>query len=333
MTALANLVTPANRTTLQNAAGATGNGTALAVLGYPLAAVQITGTFVATVTFEITTDQSETQTDNTWVAVEAIDAATGAKATTATTPGIYLVPCAGAYFVRARISAYTSGTLTAKGRAAAVTSGMPTTDIDVSLATGDVQIGAVEVKNAVDDTRAVVAAGTAVTEAGNTLAVKDPSVGVTTGAAVTTDAVGTVQQYLRGLIKILATIWDSTNNWLKVALQTTAMTVHATGSTAAPAANTVIADTGTLAAGKYDFISSAGGDAAAAAGKLLLIERRNAANTATLHRHLIPMPGFAQPIWRGITIATDERVRVITGATAFEASTTATGDIQARISQ
>lgn len=46
---------------------------------------------------------------------------------------------------------------------------------DVTLAAADIEIGAVEIKNAVDDTRAAV--GTALTEASNALAVKDASLG------------------------------------------------------------------------------------------------------------------------------------------------------------
>lgn len=76
--------------------------------------------------------------------------------------------------------------------------GTPPANINASF---DGQIGAVELKNAADDTRALIGAGTAITEANNAVAVKDASIGLTTGAAVITDAVGTVQQYLRGLVK------------------------------------------------------------------------------------------------------------------------------------
>lgn len=65
----------------------------------------------------------------------------------------------------------------------------------------DVQIGAVEIKNAADDTRAKVGATGALAEGDNALAVQAPVLGATTGAAVVTDAVGTLQQYLRGLVK------------------------------------------------------------------------------------------------------------------------------------
>jgi hypothetical protein len=41
----------------------------------------------------------------------------------------------------------------------------------------------------------------------------------TTAAAVTTDATGTIHQYLRGLVKILNDVWDSTNHRLLVYVQ------------------------------------------------------------------------------------------------------------------
>lgn len=59
-----------------------------------------------TITFEATVDES------TWVAVAARNVNSGAWSTTTTTAGIYVVPCAGYRRVRARVSAYTSGTVT-----------------------------------------------------------------------------------------------------------------------------------------------------------------------------------------------------------------------------
>lgn len=69
---------------------------------------------------------------------------------------------------------------------------------------GDVEIGAVELKDATDNTRAKVAATGAVAEGNNAVAVQAPVLGATTGAAIVTDANGTIQQYLRGLVKLLA---------------------------------------------------------------------------------------------------------------------------------
>jgi len=49
--------------------------------------------------------------------------------------------------------------------------------------------------------------------------------GVTTGTAVTSDATGTIHDYIRGLVKILASVWSSVNSWLS-------MNVAAWGGTA-----------------------------------------------------------------------------------------------------
>lgn len=97
-------------TTLQNAATATGNGTALDTTPMAAVSVQITGTFVGTVTFEGTLDGSN------WIALEATNANDDSRATTATAPGIYSVVLHGSVRFRARVSAYTSGDITVKAR-------------------------------------------------------------------------------------------------------------------------------------------------------------------------------------------------------------------------
>lgn len=104
-------------THMQIAAAATGNGTAIdtgnasnALLG--AVGVQITGTFVGTVTFEVNFDR----VTPTWKAVMATNATDDVRATTATAPGVYSILLNGAQQCRARISAYTSGTITIDGR-------------------------------------------------------------------------------------------------------------------------------------------------------------------------------------------------------------------------
>ena len=96
---------------MQNAAGATGNGTVLTVDGYSVATIQVSGTFSATITWEGTIDQSN------WVAVQATDLGTGTAATTATAAGLFRIQAFGLSQLRARVSAYTSGSVTATGRA------------------------------------------------------------------------------------------------------------------------------------------------------------------------------------------------------------------------
>lgn len=102
-------------TTLQSAAAETGDGTALNVLGHGVVIAQVTGTFVGTVTFEGTADGTN------YVSLQGINVATGAEATTATAVGILQFPIAGLTAFRARVSAYTSGTITVKARALPMT--------------------------------------------------------------------------------------------------------------------------------------------------------------------------------------------------------------------
>jgi hypothetical protein len=98
--------------TLQNAAVATGNGTAIEMEGFNRLTVEITGTFVGTVTFEGTID------DSSWFAVGLKTAADAAAVTAPTAPGAWKLPADGPALsgFRARVSAYTSGSITVKAR-------------------------------------------------------------------------------------------------------------------------------------------------------------------------------------------------------------------------
>lgn len=107
--------------TMQDAAAATGNGTPAKITqrqgqSVGVLTAQVTGTFSATITWEGTLGVSSTQSDNTWVSVPAENVATGMTATTATTTGVYRINAAGFSQIRARISAYTSGTVTVMGQ-------------------------------------------------------------------------------------------------------------------------------------------------------------------------------------------------------------------------
>ena len=109
------------RTVLQNAATATGNGTAMNLSGIASVAVQTTGTFSATITWEASIDGSN------WESVYAYNTRTSQSALTATAADIYLIPVAGFRLLRARISSYTSGSITATaiGTAHATSLGTP----------------------------------------------------------------------------------------------------------------------------------------------------------------------------------------------------------------
>ena len=69
--------------------------------------IQLTGTFVGTVTFEATVDGS------TWtaLAVAPVTTVASVRVLTATAVGIFTVNAAGLTSIRARCSAYTSGTV------------------------------------------------------------------------------------------------------------------------------------------------------------------------------------------------------------------------------
>ncbi|MHB1097877.1 MAG: hypothetical protein ACYC3F_17095 [Gemmatimonadaceae bacterium] len=67
-------------------------------------AVQVTGTFVGTITFEVSVDGT------TFVAFNMTPSNSGTDASTATAPGAFSKPIGGYSVARARCSAYTSGT-------------------------------------------------------------------------------------------------------------------------------------------------------------------------------------------------------------------------------
>lgn len=100
--------------TMQSAAVATGNGTSMVTTGLDhgsltAATFQIVGITTATVTFEATIDGTN------WVAFRVTNLNSGTDATTATADGLYRATVIGLISVRARISAYTSGTITITG--------------------------------------------------------------------------------------------------------------------------------------------------------------------------------------------------------------------------
>lgn len=68
-------------------------------------AAQLSGTFVGTISWEITANEVD------WKAVPATNISTAAAAATATTAALYVISCPGARALRARCSAFTSGTI------------------------------------------------------------------------------------------------------------------------------------------------------------------------------------------------------------------------------
>lgn len=95
---------------LQNAAAANGDGASLLLDSYQHVIVQVSGTFNASIHFEITVD------NGTWYEVSAIDltsTSANAKVKTITASGIWVLEViGGATYFRARISGYSSGSVT-----------------------------------------------------------------------------------------------------------------------------------------------------------------------------------------------------------------------------
>jgi hypothetical protein len=89
--------------TLQDAVSATGNGTDFTVDGYGITTLQITGTFVATITFYGSADGTN------FVNISATNRNTGARVLNTTSTGLYDIDCRGLQKIRASVT-WTSGT-------------------------------------------------------------------------------------------------------------------------------------------------------------------------------------------------------------------------------
>lgn len=123
-------------TIMQAAAVAIGNGTEIITQGLASLGLQVTGTFVATITWEGNIDGTN------WVALPACNLATNVVSTIATAAGIYFINVAGLQALRARISAWTSGTITVVGLASEIPMGgvkPPMENYDTAPQTGELQ--------------------------------------------------------------------------------------------------------------------------------------------------------------------------------------------------
>lgn len=115
---------------LQNAATSTGNGNAIWVTdagdgAFATVVAQVTIADTATITWEGTLGKSATQTNNTWVAIPAVNISTDAQATTATASGVYRLNVIGMAQVRARISSHGAGAVTVRANAIRIPSDVP----------------------------------------------------------------------------------------------------------------------------------------------------------------------------------------------------------------
>ena len=119
--------------------------------GYSAAVVQITGTWVGTITFEGTADGTN------WVSINAIMAGSSTPSSTTTTNGIARLSPAGMTQIRANMSAYTSGTATITLRAS---QGGGVTFLNQSLPVGSSIIGKVGIDQTTPGTTNLVSIGT-----------------------------------------------------------------------------------------------------------------------------------------------------------------------------
>lgn len=104
---------------LHAAAVATATGETIPAETRSVVMFELSGTFAATVTFEGTVEGS------TWIAIRAMRMSNGNMATTGANADLYRAVVTGLKTVRARISAYTSGSLTVWARSTDAPGGTP----------------------------------------------------------------------------------------------------------------------------------------------------------------------------------------------------------------
>ena len=221
---------------LQQAVAANGQGLPLETAGANGVELELVGPFGATVNFEVSDDKT------TWYPVKGTNSDGSVSATTTTTTGLYFINTRGALYFQARVSGFTSGNVTAKGRrvlgavqsdsssssgGGSATSAKQDTG-NTSLASIDSKTPASPATSGKQDTgntslasidskipSSPATAGNQTT--GNTsLSSINTNAGSTSDAAVTSDANGTLSAKLRGLVVILADIWDSANHFFRM---------------------------------------------------------------------------------------------------------------------
>ena len=94
--------------TLQSAAAATGNGSTLDTSLTQTLTLQVSGTFVGTITFEASTDGTN------WATMTCYLLGSSSAVTAPTAPGLWRCNVLGVPLIRTRVSAYTSGTITVR---------------------------------------------------------------------------------------------------------------------------------------------------------------------------------------------------------------------------
>jgi len=118
-------------TTHQSAATANGNGTVATVTGYGSVRFRVSGAFSATVNFEASMDGTN------WDPLAAINATTGQLVTSTTSPGVFVADIVGVQAIRARVSGYSSGSVTVTSRVLSLSS--PTWQVPVQRTAPDIE--------------------------------------------------------------------------------------------------------------------------------------------------------------------------------------------------
>lgn len=197
--------------------------------------IQIQGTFSGTITFEASIQGQDYQ------ALRMTPTNSSTAVTTATSTGIWTGSVVGMTSARARMSTYTSGIAVVELRAEPASPGGAGggggTWSDVNL----IEVGGVGI--ALGQALSVASlpvvlpsdfAGMAVTVADGA----DVTLGDISDASVTGDNPGTVSAKLRGLSEILADVWNSASNYLRVNIENATLAVTQSGTWTVQPGNT-----------------------------------------------------------------------------------------------
>lgn len=105
----------------------------------------------------------------------------------------------------------------------------------------------------------------------------------------------------------------------------------ADGLVTAPAANALIAEVTSLAAGDHEVFVHMGTDDTTLTGRFLLVVWTNSANAVKDNLSLIPAPGFGTFYVPRLTVALNDKIRILAGNVAALAATRYQGHISVRL--
>jgi hypothetical protein len=313
-------------TTMQNAAVASGNGTSLPVTGYAVAIINIVSSPAmsggTTVNFEASVDNT------TWVPILTHQVGSGGSlVSTTTTDGDFRVNVSGYTSLRARISAYSAGTVTIKGYVSP-TAAQPTT---VGLASSTAVIGHVIVDTA--PTTAVTGTFWQATQpVSGTVTTTPPSNASTNVAQVagTTTDTNSGSKSAGTIRVVLATDQPALTNKLLVTPDSVALPANQSVNVAQVAGTTTDTNSGSKSAGTLRVVLAT--DQPALTNKLLVtpdsvaLPANQSVNTAQFGGTNVVNGGLAGSQSVGGTVATNVAITdnpVNTGGQAVSSENTA----------